>query len=202
MAFSIEPSVEIAHRGDFSLLANARGYVDAVEVGVDLGVFACEFLSRFKGHWLYLIDPYEPYADMPYDRTVDAYVAALALQPFHGRYRFIRAASPDAIPIVQRFIKPEFVYIDGDHREESVARDLAAWWEILPSHGMLAGHDHDELHPGVTSAVEKFARERDVVVRVTSERGCPPSWYIYRSEPSHLIKLYFDSGEVANPHTG
>jgi len=199
MPFAIEPSDEISNRVDFAHLCNARGYKDAVEVGVDHGVFAREFLSRWNGHWLILLDPYRPYAEMPYDRMIDAFVAAQALAPFHGRFRFVRAASPMAIPWVQTFVAPEFVYIDGSHVEAEAYADMVAWWEILPSGGMLAGHDYDPAHPGVMAAVERFARERQIVVRLTHEKVGPPSWYCYRGEPTTTVHKFFRDEEVANP---
>ncbi len=202
MSFSIEPSSEISHRFDFALLANARGYMDAVEVGVDMGVFARDFLSRWHGYWLIGIDPYEAYAEFPYDRTADLMVAVHALAPFHGRFRFVRMRSPEAVPLVRTIIKaPDFVYIDGSHEEEDVAADLSAWWEVLPEHGCIGGHDFDEKHPGVVSAVKRFARERGLVVRLTQEAGgFPPSYYMYKTEPSTLIVQHFRRGEEDNPH--
>lgn len=201
MPFLIEPSVEIAYRHDFALLCNARGYVDAAEVGVDQGVFARAFLDRWEGSAMMLVDPYAPYSECPYDRTIDAMVAVQALAKHHGRFRFIREASPEAIQSVLHFIQPPgFVYLDGSHDEADVTRDLKAWWGILPPDGMMAGHDFDAEHPGVMAAVESFARERELVVRLTHEKTSPPSWMIYRSEPATLFQRLFTEGEVNNPH--
>jgi hypothetical protein len=199
MGFSIEPSTEIAHRHDFSLLANARGYKDAVEVGVDQAVFAREFLSRFEGNWVVLIDPYEPYPEMDYDRTIDAMVAVHAVMPWHGRFRFIRERSPKIVPFITTILHPDFVYIDGAHDESSVMEDLMAWWDVLPPNGMLAGHDFDGVHPGVTRAVKAFAEERGLAVRLTHETEHPPSWYVYRHEPATLIHV-LERCESPNPH--
>lgn len=193
------PSIEIAHRGDFALLANARGYVDAVEVGTDQGVFALEFLARFEGNWLFCVDPYEPFPDFPYERRGDYDAALQALMPYHGRFRFVLARSVDAAPWVGRVIRPQFVYIDASHRRPDVAEDLDAWWRVLSPGGMLAGHDYDTDHPGVIAAVDEFAAARGLIVRVTTERGSPPSWYLYRDEPAVLIQRFFREGDVANP---
>jgi hypothetical protein len=200
VSFAVEPSVEIGHRFDFPILANARGYRDAVEVGTDLGVFARDFLSRFKGNWLWLVDPYEDHPAFPYDRSIDRLVAVQALMPYHGRFRFVPRRSVEAAPWVARHITPEFVYLDAGHSDEDVAADIAAWWPVLAGHGMLAGHDWDETHPGVISAVERFARENGLVVRLTQETDAPPSWYVYKSEPETLFRRFFRHGETANPH--
>lgn len=186
------PSPEIAHRDDFGLLATARGCVDAVEIGTDQGVFAAAFLRKFRGHWLYCIDPYEPY-DVPRggDRTPDMLAALAALQPYHGRFRLVRAHSPECIPLIRRVehIRPDFVYVDGSHAEADVYADLVGWWDVLPAHGILAGHDYDPELPGVVAAVDRFARERGLNVYLTHERRVPKSWYVYRNQPAELVCL-------------
>lgn len=200
MSFAIIPSEEISHRCDFSILANARGYLDAVEVGVDMGVFAADFLRRFRGNWLVGVDPYSSYEEMRYDRSGDMAIAVQALAPYHGRFRLVRAPSPDAVPFVLTFISPDFVYIDGSHKEADVRADMEAWWAALPEdRGMLAGHDWDEAHPGVRAAVEAFARERDLAVYLTRETTAPASWYCYRAEPAQLIHKFFRDGGSENP---
>jgi hypothetical protein len=201
MPFAVIPSEEISHRGDFVLLANARGVIDAVEIGVDMGVFAAGFLSRFAGNWLILVDPFDPYPEIPVDRTLDMMVAVQALAPFHGRFRFIRQRSPEAIPLVLKFIQaPGFVYVDGEHNYKDVAADLRGWWGAIRSDGILAGHDWDDEHPEVKRAVEEFARENDIVVRLTAEKTCARSWYCYKTEPDELMHFFFRDGRSVNPH--
>lgn len=201
----IEPSREIAHRYDFALLCNARGLTGvSVEVGVDLGVFAKDFLSRWSGAWHIGIDPYLPYPTMGWlSRSAEMQIAINALMPFHGRFRIIQARSLDVAKDWPYWLeRPDFVYIDGSHAYQDVRDDLAAWWEMLPPDGILAGHDYHADHPDVMRAVEDFARDRGLVVRLTAESEAP-SFYIYRTEPANLLRLYFDSGEPApNPHAG
>lgn len=196
--FTVIPSEEIAYRSDFSLLCNARGIRQAVEVGTDRGIFARDFLRRWDGDELFLVDDYEEYAELPYDRSGDLMVAALALQPFHGRYRFIMAHSLKAAGDldVMPWFNPGFVYIDAAHHYEAVRADLAAWWERLGTHGILAGHDFDDTHPGVVRAVREFAEERDLCVRLTDEPLA--SWYVYKTEPQHLMRRFFDNATVPN----
>ncbi len=201
MGFAVIPSEEISHRVDFALLANARGYLDAVEVGVDTGIHARDFLARFNGNWLIGVDPYAPFAEFPYDRTGDLMSATLALMPFLGRFRIVRGRSPDCIPWVRSVVSPDFVYIDGSHEERDVFADLEGWWGAIPPHGMIAGHDYDGTHPGVCSAVDRFARDRGLVVRLTHE-PVTPSWYMYKTEPETLKINLFRHDELPNPRSG
>jgi hypothetical protein len=49
----------------------------------------------------------------------------------------------------------DLFFIDGDHREESVARDIANASLAVKSGGILCGHDYG-IFPGVTAAVNKI----------------------------------------------
>lgn len=198
MTHRIIPSREIAYRTDFALLCNARGYRDAVEVGTDLGVFALDFLNRFRGNWLFSVDPYQPVSEHDFDRMGDLMTAAIALGKHHGRHRFVRMPSPAAAPIVASMIRPDFVYVDGSHEEADCHADLVAWWEVLAKDGMLAGHDFDADHPGVMRAVTRFAADRDLIVRLTHETTSPPSFYVYKTEPVELIQKLFLDGSFLN----
>lgn len=200
MPFAVEPSTEISNRYDLAKLCNARGYKDAVEIGVDHAVFSRQFLSNFKGHWLILVDPYEPFPEMAYDRAPDMLAAAQALRPFHGRFRFVRERSEAAARFVRSFVTPDFVYIDGAHDYENVKKDIEIWWKELTLNGMLAGHDYDKAHPDVIRAVTEFASDNNLVVRLTQETDFPPSWYIYRTEPKYLIYQYWRTGRDLNQH--
>lgn len=167
-----------------------------------MGVYARDFMSRWNGHWLVLVDPYLPYPEMPWmDRTLDMMMAVQAMAPYHGRVRFIRAQSWEAAAQWPVWIsRPQFVYVDGSHEEKDVAADLVAWWDLLDEGSMLSGHDFDDGHPGVVAAVTRFAEERGLVVRVTAEQTSPPSWYIYKGEPERLVGKFFRDDDHANPH--
>ena len=46
----------------------------------------------------------------------------------------------------------DLVFLDASHDEAAVRDDIAAWRPKLRSGGILAGHDHDDEHPGVITA--------------------------------------------------
>jgi Methyltransferase domain len=49
----------------------------------------------------------------------------------------------------------DFVFIDGDHRYEGVKKDIDAWYPIVRSGGVIAGHDYTHEFPGVLQAVKE-----------------------------------------------
>lgn len=192
-------SEEVAHRTDFALLCNARGIRKAMEIGTDIATFACDFLRRWEGDELWCVDAYAPVEEFPWSRDGELAIAAARLATFNGRARIVRATSGQAAAALPWWFNPGFIYIDAAHDYESVATDIATWWPRVWDGGILAGHDYDSTHPGVMRAVEEFAAREGVVVRVTAEKSCP-SWYAYKVEPERLIRRYFVSDEIPNPH--
>jgi len=56
----------------------------------------------------------------------------------------------------------DVVYIDAGHEEIEVAADLEGFWPLLRGGGVMFGDDYHERWPGVVSAVDRFAPEREV----------------------------------------
>lgn len=71
----------------------------------------------------------------------------------------------------------DFVYIDADHRYESVKKDLNAWFKKIKPRGIFSGHDYEpyegQNHPGVKRAVDEFAIENNLTLK--TYEGCV--WY-------------------------
>jgi len=157
-----------------------------VEVGVDRGVFAEVFLSRFpmcRDWWG--VDTWVSYPEFDFPREADYEMALARLAPYSDRARLVRLPSTEA---ARRFAAAsvDFVYIDGAHDHDSVRADLAAWWPKVAEGGILAGHDWTDKpeHEGVKRAVSEFAAEHDRTVYLTAVppyniEDCP-SWYVYR----------------------
>lgn len=177
----IEKSREIWHRDDFSLLCNWRRLEHAVEVGVDRGEFAQEFLSRWRGEHFYAVDNYKCYEEMAWRRDGDRNVALVRLERYA---RIARLIYDDSLFVAKSMreskVPIDFVYLDAGHDYDSVMADLIAWWETLSLKGIAAGHDFDKTHPGVMQAVSEFAKARELTVYLTHEPEIP-SWYIYKS---------------------
>jgi hypothetical protein len=182
----VEPSPEIWHRNDLSVLCNWRRLTRAVEVGVDRGEFARAFLDRWMGEEYFGVDAYLPYGEMDYPREADYLFAVNNLAPHSRRAKLLRMGSVEAARLFQPG-SVDFVYIDAAHDAESVREDLRAWWPILSEQGIFAGHDWDDqpVHAGVKQAVMGFATEIGQTIYLTAVPGYgqepQPSWYFYKS---------------------
>eukprot|EP00440_Ansanella_granifera_P013232 gb/GFBE01014381.1/.p1 GENE.gb/GFBE01014381.1/~~gb/GFBE01014381.1/.p1 ORF type:complete len:357 (+),score=56.64 gb/GFBE01014381.1/:1-1071(+) len=168
-------------------------------LGVILGVGRGEFAMRLLRDWssaqgLYLVDPfihqwrgYDDPANLQ-DNEHQLVFEELRnrLEPFEGRYVLVRDFSHSFAEVYKRGeTTPNvatFIYIDANHAEESVARDLELWWPILAPGGLIAGSTYTDDAAGrvrVRSAVDKFAARRNLQVTL-SQDDMPPSWFIVK----------------------
>jgi|ETNvirenome_6_85_1030632.scaffolds.fasta_scaffold08475_2 hypothetical protein len=81
----------------------------------------------------------------------------------------------------------DFVYIDGDHSYEAVKQDIADWWPKIKQGGILAGHDYNDTNQGTIDAVNEFAEQNSLNLKITGtapEKGDAgaPSWVIIKNE--------------------
>ena len=50
----------------------------------------------------------------------------------------------------------DFIFIDADHKYESVVKDIQSWLPKLKKGGMMSGHDFTQPTAGVKKAVEEL----------------------------------------------
>lgn len=157
-----------------------------VEIGVHRGRTSALLLRAFPLLTLYMVDPWATYPpDHAYYKSGDGCArltaenqrnnmeAAKEAVMFAGeRARIVRKTSRQASVTWAwrnggRSKLVDFVFIDGDHRFEAVAKDIENWWPRVSPGGLLCGHDYS--HPrcrrgiwGVDRAVQEFS-ERDGV---------------------------------------
>lgn len=59
-------------------------------------------------------------------------------------------------------VKAKLIYIDAGHEYDSVRSDIAHYWQLLDSEGVLILDDY-LTWPGVTRAVNEFGVENDII---------------------------------------
>lgn len=72
----------------------------------------------------------------------------------HERLSLLRKSSREAAAIVADSSQ-DFVFIDADHRYESVLEDISLWRPKVRSGGLICGHDFCAGWPSVIRAVQK-----------------------------------------------
>lgn len=161
-------------------MINERNYKFGAEVGVAFGDHCDYILEHTDVKILYGIDPYMLYddykndwdrqhfsveienRDQKYFDYLYEYVLEKLLTKYGGRVEIVRKKSEEAVKIFGKETL-DFVYIDGNHSDEYIKKDLEDWWNTIRIGGIIAGHDYN--HPGlpdVTKRVDIFAKDKNL----------------------------------------
>jgi len=187
----------LRRRDDFGRFLEAR---QPRGLGVVLGVGRGDFALRLLGDWassqgVYLVDPFiyiwRGYDDPSNlnDREHQMIFEELRnrLAFFEGRYVLVRDFSHSFAETYLRGANtpglPTFVYVDANHGEQAVSRDLELWWPLLASGGVLAGSTYADDADGrvrVRTSVDRFASRNSLKVYLTHD-DMPPSWFVFKS---------------------
>ncbi len=179
----------LTSRNQFGRLLNQLGLKgEAAEIGVAEGGFSFGLLDSWPGSiylidcWEHLSEGYKDGCNVPTDSQEWRYrmVCDTVAKRYANRATVIRAFSGDAV----KSFRPgqlDFVYIDANHAYPHITADLAAWWPIVKSGGVFAGHDyldgdHGGSDYGVKQAVTEFAAANGLEVNVIPEEW--PSWWV------------------------
>ncbi|CAE8636596.1 unnamed protein product [Polarella glacialis] len=208
-------------RSDFPLLLNCLGLVkEAVEVGVQAGVHAKNFLEGWHGQRLRLVDLWH----QPSQATSDTNHFYVDIANIHGAdvrrqhrahcearmeesLRLGRAeiVNKDSILAASEIQDGEldFVYLDARHDFTGVVDDIRAWWPKVRVGGIFAGHDFvdGEFPEGDffwISALREVLPGIEQHTHVTRERNRFPSFFILKTEAvSSLVPREVDAEAIA-----
>lgn len=117
-----------------------------VEIGVLGGSGSVAMLERMPNLKLYCIDPWKHIPGKGYEAEREQEFhnrnyeeTKRRLKVFGDRAIILRMTSDEAVDVVNEPL--DFVYIDGDHSEDQVRRDIINWKRKLKRRSILAGHD-------------------------------------------------------------
>lgn len=160
-----------------------KQFITAVEVGVASGRTSAVLLREVPNLHLWMVDhwaapQYHPKRNQEwYDRAMQT--AINAVTPYYPRFRVIKSKSAEA-PRLFLYHSVDLVFIDADHKYDSVLADMQAWWPVVRWGGIFCGHDIDGPKDkngtwGVRRAVEQFTAARGL--EFTVHKNC---WQIQK----------------------
>lgn len=144
-------------------LADENEWLRGAEIGTADGRCTSHVLTLSNRLHMLTVDPWAPqpghngpedWADWPH--TQHEALARQRLQPFGLRCQIFKGYSIEAAATAQDG-SLDFVFLDGDHSEEGVRADIAAWRPKIRRGGMLLGHD--AAWPGVRAAIDELCPE-------------------------------------------
>jgi len=182
----------LPRREELPELLNRRGLVgEGAEIGVARGTFSEHLLEHWKGRRLYSIDPWAEFAPGEYVDACDIDQGSMDESFALTERRLARFGDRSAIrretgQAAAAGFAPgtlDFVYIDARHNYEAVLEDLADWFPLVRSGGILAGHDYNDgdfaqgTH-GVRRAVDEFFGARGLTPAHTYTDVPSISWLV------------------------
>lgn len=183
--------MQITNRNQLGSLLNSMGLKGlAAEVGVLFGENADNLLREWNGYGLFLIDPFDldkcgEYVDATRDNDFGEALArcTAALSKYPLRTILINENSNVAHQLLSG-VQLDCVYLDGNHHEPQISKDLENYWSLVKPGGLLCGHDYfNQEIPGiyrceVKAAVDRFLSSIDFKQFMHTPE-CT-SWYILK----------------------
>lgn len=170
-------------RDSLILCLGQLGMKTAVEVGVREGNFSKFILENTNVEKLYSVDPWEFNPELNYpEKAYDE--CKQQLSGYGSRSILIKGYSPNVCVDFEKE-SLDFVYLDGLHSYEAVSADIAGWWPLLKSGGIMAGHDFNPIEwSGVVRAVSEFAQAHNLTIHLTGitfyTDEKQPSWILFK----------------------
>lgn len=144
-----------------------------IEVGVWDGQNCTHLLAARPLLRLILVDRWRPpnpddsyalsgaqIASKPQSRHTEAYNKTMkAIEPYMDRVIILKG---DSVPMAENVedASVDFVFIDGDHSEEGVSKDIVAYLPKIKKGGFISGHDWNHKWGTEKGVLQHFKRDR------------------------------------------
>lgn len=120
-----------------------------IELGVYQGYFTFNMthlaVKTHPDYKHYSIDPYNESADLDKDtieKAYDCFLHNMRVSPYAHHIELIRKKSWDGmIDLLNRGIKADLIYVDGDHRAPEVLEDMVLGYKLLNLGGVMLCDD-------------------------------------------------------------
>lgn len=152
-------------------LLKEKSVLVGLEIGCYAGVNAENLLQCLPQLYLYGIDPYEPYIDWNggatlYSNDTSERAAMQRFSKFPDRFKLYKKTSDEAVnDFEDEFF--DFIFIDGLHTYEQVAKDCKNYYSKLKFGGLFSGHDYETI-ADVNRAIKEFAITKDKIINKTN----------------------------------
>lgn len=134
------------HRQTLTTLVQQHRWTYGAELGVDKGLLFQKLLTDCKSLTLVGVDVFP----VPHRLKRCQHIAAEIGDRAH---LLVMTTCEAAAHVADGSL--DFVFIDADHRYESVNEDIAHWAPKVRKGGWVGGHDYNEKWPGVVRAVDE-----------------------------------------------
>lgn len=173
-------NVSVKNRIDLAKYFKKKRFKKGAEIGVHEGRYSEILCQKIPGLKLLCVDIW------PKDSIYQTAKKRLAKY----KIKLVRKNSMEAVKSVPNE-SLDFVFIDGDHKYESVKSDIEKWSKKVKKGGIISGHDYYIFHfsrnRGVIEAVDEYVNKHKFRLYVTKygPRGLSredriPIWYFFK----------------------
>lgn len=130
------------------------------EIGVKEGKHVAEILRRVPESTVVAVDPWAKWSIQWPKRTERRF--DLAVKPYGSRVTKLKMIGTEAAPLFEQE-SFDYVFIDDDHKFETLHSNIVAWLPKVRRGGILAGHDVNNGFSGVDRCLwETFGNDFNV----------------------------------------
>jgi len=172
-----------------------KNNIIGAEIGTYEGLNSLNILNGLDIKKLYLIDPYDSTGNiggMKLTKEQADHIRDIAhsrLERFADKIVWIDKKSEDAIDDIEDDL--DFVYVDGDHRYQTVKKEIELYYPKIKDGGLMAFHDYDapDENNGVVQAVEEFFNNQNIIIHsdVCKDDPRTKEGWILKPTPFHRI---------------
>jgi hypothetical protein len=138
-------------------LVKEHNWTHGVELGVWKGRTSEHLMANCPNLHLIGIDAWQDgvcsYEKPCWDHRSHRREVEYNLKPYMNRYTMIQGITWEVADQIENESQ-DFVFVDADHDEKSVTKDIDAYMPKIKKGGWIMGHDYD--WPGVKAAVDKI----------------------------------------------
>lgn len=154
------------------------GFNVGAEIGVRRGEYSKVLLKANQNLKLFCVDPWGPYPGRRYTKEIQEGIYQQArknLAPYN--VEFVRKQSLKGVHDFEDE-SLDFVFIDGDHRYNAIARDIIEWQKKVKQGGIISVHDFFLGEPGVHYAVEGYIKGNNIRPYYITKEHMPTAFWV------------------------
>jgi predicted O-methyltransferase YrrM len=158
-------------------LLGENGFNRGAEIGVRSGGYSLRICACNPNIELYCIDPWSVIGTKYTEERQAALYEVTKKKLAKHNATLIRKTSMEAVvDFEDRSL--DFVYIDGDHRFDSVVMDIVLWSKKVRSGGIVAAHDCYGGEVGVQKAVEAYVHCHHIDPWYVTKELAPTAFWV------------------------
>ena len=140
-----------------------------LDIGYGWGMSCAFWLTLLEDCEVTSIDPYSPGQYAP------DHVVANLTDECQERWNFMLGTAEEILPTLEQ--EYDLVFLDSDHGADTSPGQIEESWKLVKPGGILAGHDYWSFPESVGDAVDAWAVDNNIPVRIARPHSREGVWW-------------------------